>query len=708
MSELLGGKGAGIAEMVRAGMPVPPGFTITTEACRAYLGADGQPPQGMWEQVEAALGNLEQKADRRLGDSSQPLLLSVRSGARISMPGMMDTVLNLGLNSSTLAGLAQMTGEERFALDAYRRFIQLFARVVMGVDGSHFEKKLATARRESGVTADSQLPVPVLRALIEEFVGLAERHGVREFPSDPRTQLRLAIEAVFRSWNSDRALAYRRLEHIPEGGGTAVNVQAMVFGNLGDDSGTGVVFTRNPITGESGLYGDFLTNAQGEDVVAGIRDTEPVGALARRMPAVDGELRRYAGLLERHYRDVQDIEFTVERGKLYMLQTRSAKRTGGAAARIAVDLVDEGVLNEREAVLRVTPEQVEQALHPRVEVPQGVVAVAHGVPASPGAAAGQAVFDPDTALAWSRKGKQVVLVRVDTSPDDVHGMASARGVLTSTGGTASHAALVARGLGVPAVVGANGIHVDVAGARLTADGATVREGEDLTIDGATGAVYLGRLPTVRPSLTEELKRLLGWADRFRRLRIRANADYPRDAHHALENGAEGIGLCRTEHMFMEEDRLPVVRAMVMAATVDDRAARLAELLPLQRGDFEGLFTAMRGLPVVIRLIDPPLHEFLPDYDELIAETTELRVRGNDPERLRALEQVRSRVEVLREANPMLGLRGVRLSILYPEIARIRCAPSWRLRVPCHARGCLCSRRSWFRWSASPPSWKRSA
>jgi pyruvate,orthophosphate dikinase len=671
LRDLLGGKGAGVAEMTRAGMPVPPGFTITTEACRAYYAGGRQVPEGLWEQAESALAQVEEQTGKRLGDPQNPLLVSVRSGAKFSMPGMMDTVLNLGLNTQTLEGLQALTGDRRFALDAYRRFVQMFGKIVKGIDGDLFEEALHGAKERAGVKTDPELSPTQLSELVEEFKAIYQKETGEEFPDDPKQQLRAAIEAVFASWNTPRAVAYRRLEKIPNDLGTAVNVQMMAFGNMGEGSGTGVAFTRNPISGEKELYGDFLSNAQGEDVVAGIRDTEPIAALRQHMPEVYRQFEDYAKKLEEHYRDVQDLEFTIERGKLYMLQTRSAKRTGEAAINIAVDLVNEGLISKEEAVARVEPRQLEQLLHPRVDPNAQAAPIGKGVPASPGAATGQAVFDADTAEEWGKDGRAVILVRVDTNPNDVHGMIAARGILTSTGGTASHAALVARGMGRPCIVGANGILVDVKNRQFSANGTTVKQGEEITIDGTTGNVYKGNVPTIEPSPSDNFQTLLSWADEVRRLEVWANADYPRDAIKARENGAQGIGLCRTEHMFMEEERLPVVRAMIMAETTEERERELERLLPIQRGDFEGILEAMQGLPVVIRLIDPPLHEFLPNYEDLVAETTELRITGKDPERLAELEKLKERVEQLREANPMLGLRGVRLSILYPEITRMQ-------------------------------------
>ncbi len=594
MRDLLGGKGAGAAEMTRAGMPVPPGFTLTTEACREYYARGRKFPEGLWEQVLRNLKTLERKAGKRFGDPHDPLLVSVRSGAKFSMPGMMDTVLNLGLNEETTNGLAALTKNERFALDSRRRFIQMFGKTVKGIDGDKFEHALQQAKKAAGVKTDPEL------------------------------------KAEDRSWNTDRAKTYRRMERIPDDLGTAVNVQMMVFGNMGKTSGTGVAFTRNPISGARELYGDYLPNAQGEDVVAGVRDTLPIKALKRLMPKVYAEFEGYARKLEKHYRDVQDLEFTIERGKLWMLQTRSAKRTGEAAVNIAVDMVGERLITKKEAVARIEPRQLEQLLFPRVDPNAKVHAIAKGVPASPGAASGAAVFDADTAVEWGKKGKAVILVRVETNPNDVHGMVEAKGILTQTGGTASHAALVARGMGRPCVVGASSISVDVRKRVFSADGTTIKEGEEITIDGTTGEVYVGKVPTIEAQSLNKHRSasaILRWADTFRRLEVWANADYPRDAIKARENGAQGVGLCRTEHMFMEQDRLPIVQAMIMATTTEEREKQLALLLPIQRGDFEGIFQAMAGLPVIIRLIDPPLHEFLPSLEELIREITELKVTG---------------------------------------------------------------------------------
>ncbi|HXN91812.1 MAG TPA: pyruvate, phosphate dikinase, partial [Candidatus Sulfotelmatobacter sp.] len=644
------------------------------EACRAYYKAGGKFPKGLWEQVLPALKVLERKAGKKFGDPKDPLLVSVRSGAKFSMPGMMDTVLNLGLNEETAKGLAALTKDERFALDARRRFVQMFGKTVKGIDGDKFEHALQEAKKKARVKTDPELKPQQLRPLVARFLATYKDETGHEFPSDPVEQLREAIDAVFKSWNTDRAKTYRRMERIPDDLGTAVNVQMMVFGNMGETSGTGVAFTRNPITGKRELYGDYLANAQGEDVVAGVRDTEPIAALKGHMPKVYAQFERYARQLEKHYKDVQDLEFTIERGKLYMLQTRSAKRTGEAAVHIAVDMVKERLITKKEAVARVEPRQLEQLLFPRVDPAAKVTPLARGVPASPGAASGGAVFDADTAVEWGKAGKAVILVRVETNPNDVHGMVEAKGILTQTGGTASHAALVARGMGRPCVVGASAIDVDVRQRKFSANGTTIKEGDEITIDGTTGDVYVGTVPTIEArSLTKHpaASAILRWADEFRRLEVWANADYPRDAKKARENGAQGVGLCRTEHMFMEQERLPIVQDMIMATTTAEREKHLAKLLPIQRRDFEGIFKAMVGLPVIIRLIDPPLHEFLPSLEELIRETTHLKDTGEHPKLLAEREKILARVEELHEQNPMLGLRGVRLSILYPEITRMQ-------------------------------------
>ncbi len=680
MRDLLGGKGAGCAGMTRAGLPVPPGFTITTDACVAYYGAGRQFPAGMWDQTLEALAKLEEKTGKKLGDPADPLLVSVRSGARVSMPGMMDTVLNLGLNDQSVEGLAKLTDNPRFAYDAYRRFIQMFGRIVQGISAEKFDHVLDATKERVGAKQDTDLNAEQLKEIVGVFKGVVRSETGREFPTDPKEQLRQAIEAVFGSWMGRRAVDYRRAEKYPDDWGTAVNVQTMVFGNMGFDSGTGVAFTRDPNTGGKELYGNFLANAQGEDVVAGIRNAEPIAAMQAHNPEVYAEFEQIAGQLEKAYRDMQDLEFTVERGKLYMLQTRSGKRTGRASVKIACDLVDEGILTKDQALLRVEPRHVEQLLLPRFDeqakasAEGGGQLIAKGVPASPGAAVGEAVFDPDRAEERAKAGARVILVRPETSPDDFHGMIGSRGILTSRGGTSSHAAVVARGLGKPCIVGAESVRVDLARRVFSVDGQEVAEGELISIDGGTGEVLRGEVTTVEPNFEEDeyLQRILGWADERRRLGTWANADRERDAARARELGAQGIGLCRTEHMFEEPERLPYVRQMILnaAAAKRDEGARklyleaLEKLLGYQREDFKGLLKAMNGLPVIIRLLDPPLHEFLPKYEDLLVQVTEARMKGQrDAEK----EELLAAVATMREANPMLGLRGCRLGLLYPEI-----------------------------------------
>src|SRR5579884_2622529 len=675
MRDLLGGKGAGLAEMSRVGLPVPPGFTITTAVCNDYLARGREFPPGLMEEVRRALGHIERKMGKRFGDPRNPLLVSVRSGAKFSMPGMMDTVLNLGLTDETVQGLAALTGNERFAWDAYRRFVQMFGKIVLGVPGEAFEELLEATKRRVGARVDTDLTAEHLRELTRAFKDLVERHTGTRFPEDPWVQLEMAIRAVFDSWMGKRAVDYRTFHKIPHDLGTAVNVQAMVFGNMGPDSATGVAFTRNPATGEKELYGEYLPNAQGEDVVAGIRTPHPISRMKEEMPKVYEQFQKVARMLERHYKDMQDLEFTVERGKLWMLQTRRGQRTAQAAVKIAVDMVRERLITRDEALLRVEPEQIYQLLLPRFDPEDKSAAeregklLARGLNASPGAATGVAVFDADTAVQMGGNGVAVILVRPETNPDDVHGMLVARAILTARGGATSHAAVVARGLGKPCVVGAEAIHVDPQARQLTVNGQVIRQGEPISIDGTTGEVFGRAIRTIEPDLSREqdLQTLLGWADRVRRLGVWANADYPRDAARARAFGAEGIGLCRTEHMFFEEDRLPIVRRMILAETDAERQRALDELLPIQRQDFIGILREMAGATVVIRLIDPPLHEFLPRYDELLAEVTELRVTGGDPEALREKERMLRAVARMREQNPMLGLRGIRLGILFPGI-----------------------------------------
>jgi pyruvate,orthophosphate dikinase len=683
MRDLLGGKGAGIAEMTNAGLLVPPGFTITTEACNAYYEAGKRFPQGMWEQVLEALKIVEQQTGKGFGKQENPLLVSVRSGAKFSMPGMMDSVLNLGINDETVQGLVKLTGDERFAYDAYRRFIQMFSKIVLDTDPRDFEHVLDTYKERAGVASDAELSAADLKKLIVEFKQIAERQSREPFPTDVYQQLSKAIEAVFSSWNNRRAIDYRNFNKIPHNLGTAVNVQSMVFGNMGHESGTGVAFTRNPSTGEKQLYGEYLLNAQGEDVVAGIRTPSKIDRLQQDLPQVYEQFKEIARRLEQHYRDMQDLEFTVEKGRLYMLQTRSAKRTAQAAVKVAVDMVGEGLISEQEAVTRVDPFQVYQLLLPRFDEEEKKRAeqegrlLAKGLDASPGAAGGKAVFDADRAEQLGKAGTPVVLVRPETSPDDVHGMLVAKGVLTARGGATSHAAVVARGLGLPCVAGCEGIRVNEGEHLFHVVGSdmVIREGDDISIDGATGEVFAGIIKTVEADFEKEvdLKKLLEWADTFRRLEVWANADYPRDASRAVVFGAEGIGLCRTEHMFMEQERLPIVQRMILSKTKEERQAALDQLLPYQRSDFKGIFEAMvnprtgEGYPVVIRLIDPPLHEFLPSYEDLLVEVTRLEMSGNNPQELKEKRELLEAVGSMREMNPMLGLRGCRLGLLYPEI-----------------------------------------
>ena len=675
---LLGGKGANLADMTRAGVPVPPGFTVTTAACNAYLAAGQAFPEGMLEQMQAALGSVEEITGRKFGDPANPLLVSCRSGAKFSMPGMMDTVLNIGLNDETARGMLAATGDGRFVFDAYRRLVQMFGSVVMDVPDEPFEHAIAARKAQRGVKDDTELDAADWQALTAEFQAIVQAHTGRGFPQAPLEQLRLATEAVFRSWNGKRAVDYRNAANIAHDLGTAVNIQAMVFGNLGWDSGTGVAFTRDPANGERKLYGDYLLNAQGEDVVAGIRNTKPIAQLADDMPVVFEQFVGIVGRLEEHYKDMQDVEFTVERGRLWMLQTRGGKRTARAAVRIAVEMVEEGLIDRVEALHRVTPEHVDFFLHPQFDhaAVQAAVAagrrLASGVNASPGAAVGIATFDADTAAEWGKAGKAVVMVRPETKPDDVHGMLASKAILTSRGGATSHAAVVARQFGVPAVCGAEDIEIDLEDRSFHVGQIVVREGDTLSVDGTTGEVFLGEIAQVMPEVDDpHLTKLLAMADQYRRLAVWANADYPDDAKRARGFGAQGIGLCRTEHMFFQQDRLPIVQEMILAEDTADRKVALAQLLPIQRGDFRGILEAMHDLPVIVRMIDPPLHEFLPDYGELIAEVTRLEITGADPARLAERQRLLKAVEGMREANPMLGLRGVRLGMLYPEIIEMQ-------------------------------------
>ncbi len=647
--DLLGGKGAGLAEMTAIGLPVPAGFTVTTAACREYLRGNGGLPQGLAEEIDEAVRRLEATTGKRFGDPSDPLLVSVRSGAAVSMPGMMDTILNLGLNDDAVEGLARATGNERFAYDAYRRLVQMYGDVVDGVDAGRFEDELGALKGRRGVSEDVELGADDLRELVGRFREIYRDATGRDFPEDAREQLERAVQAVFESWNTQRAQVYRRANGIPDDLGTAVNVVQMVFGNKGDDSGTGVAFTRDPSTGEQGIWGEFLVNAQGEDVVAGIRTPQPIAEMEARFGPTFERLVETMARLEEHYREMQDIEFTVEEGTLYILQTRTGKRTAAAALRIAVDMVAEGLLSREEAVARIDPGQLDQLLHPMIDPAADYEVAGKGLNASPGAATGKIVLDADRAEEQGKAGEAVILVRGETTPDDIHGVIEARGVLTAQGGMTSHAAVVARGMGKPCVAGCEALSIDLGARRIRLGEHELAEGEVITIDGGRGEVIVGEVPLVPPQIDENFETLLGWADDVRVLRVRANADTPEDAAKAREFGAEGIGLCRTEHMFMAEERLPLVRTMILASSREERREALERLLPFQQKDFEGIFEAMAGLPVTIRLLDPPLHEFLPPLEE--AES----------------EEMARRIRALREANPMLGMRGCRLGLLYPEI-----------------------------------------
>jgi pyruvate,orthophosphate dikinase len=675
MKNLLGGKGANLAEMANLGLPVPPGFTITTEVC-TYFYAHGETyPKELASQVDAALDEVGRVTGKGFGDRSNPLLVSVRSGARASMPGMMDTVLNLGLNDETVEALAAKSGDRRFAYDSYRRFITMYSDVVLGIEHHLFEDILAEHKDANGYNLDTELGAEDWQMLVNLYKQKVLEESGKPFPQDPKEQLWGAIGAVFGSWMNARAKTYRRLHNIPESWGTAVNVQAMVFGNMGDDSATGVAFTRNPSTGEKTLYGEFLINAQGEDVVAGIRTPQEITEAARKeagsdkpslesaMPEAFAELTRIYGALEKHYRDMQDLEFTIEQGKLWMLQTRSGKRTAKAALKIAVELANEGLITEQEAVMRIDPASLDQLLHPTIDPKAERKVVATGLPASPGAASGEIVFSSEEAEELKAKGRKVILVRVETSPEDIHGMHAAEGILTTRGGMTSHAAVVARGMGKPCVSGAGSIRIDYNAKTMSVAGQTLKQGDTVTIDGSTGQVLLGRIPMIEPELSGEFGTLMDWADKVRKLGVRANADTPADARTALKFGAEGIGLCRTEHMFFEADRILAVREMILADSEKARRAALAKILPMQRSDFAELFEIMQGLPVTIRLLDPPLHEFLPHGEAEIAEVA--KSLGTEP------QKIKNRAAELAEFNPMLGFRGCRIAIAYPEIAEMQ-------------------------------------
>jgi pyruvate,orthophosphate dikinase len=691
---LLGGKGANLAEMTRIDVPVPPGFTVTTEACNAFLANDSTFPEGMWDQVLEAMKTTEKKAGKTFGDAKNPLLVSCRSGAKFSMPGMMDTVLNLGMNDETAQGMVELTGDPRFVYDAYRRLVQMFGSVVLGVDDEAFEEPLEAFKKKQGYKLDTEMTADDWKKLTQTFKEVIKKHKDFEFPQDPYEQLRMSIEAVFNSWNGKRAVDYRNAAGISHDLGTGVSIVTMVFGNMGDDSGTGVAFTRDPATGEKVLFGDYLLNAQGEDVVAGIRNTKKISELKEDLPQAYKTFVDIVDKLERHYKEMQDVEFTIERGKLWMLQTRDGKRTAKAAVKIATDFVDEGLIDQDEAIRRVKPSDVNALLHPQFnhealrKAREDGTLFASGVNASPGAAVGRVYFDADTAERMSKEEKQdVIMVRPFTKPDDVHGMLASKGILTSEGGATSHAAVVARQFGIPCIVGASVLTLDLDKRSMSANGVTVQEGDWISIDGTTGEAFLGQIPTSMPSFDEqaELLTLLGWADDVssrkdvrsgpagfptRGLQVWANADYPADARRAREYGAQGIGLCRTEHMFFEQERLPIVQRMILADDPKERVEALDELLPFQRSDFDGLFEAMTGLPVIIRLIDPPLHEFLPGLEELIEDVATMKAKG-ETKGLEEKEELLASVRGLHESNPMMGLRGVRLSIVMPEIVEMQ-------------------------------------
>jgi pyruvate,orthophosphate dikinase len=671
MKQLLGGKGAGLAEMTNAGIPVPPGFTITCETCRLFYENDMSAPDGLDEEIRSHISRLEKLTGAKFGGTENPLLVSVRSGAPISMPGMMDTVLNLGLNDQTLDAIASRTGNDRFAYDIYRRFIQMFGNVVLGIDKEVFESIITKKKKERQIRQDSSLSAEDLKDIVRKFKAISKRRSGESFPEDPYEQLTMARDAVFRSWHNPRAITYRRLNAITDDSGTGVNVQAMVFGNLSNDSGTGVGFTRNPSTGDKEFYGEFLMNAQGEDVVAGIRTPEPITKLKDVMPKVYKQLRDITTRLENHYREVQDFEFTIQAGTLYMLQTRTGKRTTPAAIKIAVDMVKEGLITKEEALLRVRPEDLDQLLHPRISPDAKYEVVARGLAASPGAASGKVVFTADHAVEMAADGQKVILVRTETNPDDIHGMAAAAGVLTAKGGMTSHAAVVARGMGKCCVAGCEDIRV-YEGRRQFAVGTDIyKEGDTITLNGSTGEVIKGDVKTIEPELSGEFGEFMQWADAVRKIGVRTNADTPEDAKTARRFGAEGIGLCRTEHMFFAEDRLPVVQQMILAETQADRQAALDKLMPFQKSDFKGIFSAMDGLPVTIRTLDPPLHEFLPKADEVNAKIRELEEQGSGKDEIKKQQALIKRIEELHELNPMLGHRGCRLGITYPEITEMQ-------------------------------------
>jgi pyruvate,orthophosphate dikinase len=701
---LLGGKGSGLADMTRAGVPVPPGFTVTSEACNEFR-KTGQFPEGQWDQMLAALKVVEEQSDQKFGDPSNPLLVSCRSGAKFSMPGMMNTILNIGLNDKVVEGMIKLTNNPRFVYDSYRRLIEMFGTTVFNFDDEVFEHPMAEYKARKGYKLDTEMTADDWKALVGTFKEAFKKQAGFDFPQDVFKQMELATKAVFESWMGKRAIDYRKATNISDDLGTAVNIVTMVFGNMGDDSGTGVAFTRNPSTGDKKMMGEYLLNAQGEDVVAGIRNTDQIENLVKTMPEVYHQFMDITGKLEKHYKDMQDVEFTIERGRLWMLQTRNGKRTAKSTIKIAVDMANEGLISREEAILRVTPEVVDALLHPQFdeEAMKAVVVYAKGVNASPGAAVGQAYFDADTAEKMAKELKQAtIMVRPFTKPDDVHGMIASQGVLTSEGGATSHAAVVARQFGIPCVVGASMIKIDLENRTMEVDGKVVKEGEWISVDGTTGQVYVGKIPTSAPSLEEQtdLLTLLGWADELAArkdirilpdgrkapgLQVWANADYPKDAQRARSYGAKGIGLCRTEHMFFETERLPIVQKMILAETSEERTGYLNQLLPTQRKDFDGLFEAMNGYPVIIRLIDPPLHEFMPDEEKLFEEVVTMRVKG-ETKGLKEKEDLLASIKSLHESNPMMGLRGVRLSIAMPEIVEMQVRAIFEAAADCTKRG----------------------
>jgi len=692
LREMLGGKGAGLAEMCRAGVSVPPGMTISTEMCRQYYAHNGTLPPTLMQEVMEKVKVLEERVGRRLGDEAKPLLLSVRSGSKFSMPGMMDTILNLGLNDKTVGALGKLWNNERFAWDSYRRFIQMYSAVVLEIPRERFEHLLESARRKHQVENDNELPVPALMSLVSSFKEMVKATSGKVVPADPAEQLKGAVEAVFRSWKNPRAILYRNLHHIDHNLGTAVTVQAMVFGNLDEQSGTGVCFTRDPGTGEKLLFGEYLINAQGEDVVAGIRTPEKISSLKSENAALYGQLEKTAQLLEEFYKDVQDIEFTIEQGKLYLLQTRTGKRSAQAAVKIAVDLANEGVISREEALKRIAPEQINQLLLPSFDPAEKEKAekesryLGKGLNASPGAAIGMVSFSPHEAEKLSEKGHKVILVRPETCPDDLHGIVAAKGVLTSRGGMTSHAAVVARGMGKPCVTGCSSLLIDLEAEEATLGTHVIRKGDVISLDGSTGEIFWGAMAMKAPEFTGELTTLLEWADSFRALGIRANADTPQDARRAREFGAEGIGLCRTEHMFMDQERLPIMQSMIMAASKEDREVALVQLRAMQKEDFRAIFEAMDGYPVTIRLLDPPLHEFLPSLEELLESVATRRAKGLEGQRLFREEKLLKRVRELKESNPMMGLRGCRLGLLFPEINEMQVTAIFEAAVEARRQG----------------------